>query len=292
MTDEFRSLKNEYAGFSMSEKAVNEMEARIDQAKFENRMEARKKHIRNWAVAAAAALTIFILPNMNAGVANAMGNLPGIGGFFQLITLRDFHADNGRQTANVDVAGLKSDDDKTAKKTADEINSEIKSLTDKYVADFKQNEKEKGFENLDVDTEVIDKTDKYFTLKLSALMTQADSYQENHYYTIDINTGKQIQLKDLFKDGADYKTVIRDDVKKQMLDQMKNSDEVMYWAGDTKEDQKEMDYTDNDLINKASFYLNKDGNIVICYNQGDVAPMYMGALEFTIDNSTVNDLLK
>ena len=128
MTDEFRSLKNEYAGFSMSEKAVNEMEARIDQAKFENRMEARKKHIRNWAVAAAAALTIFILPNMNASMANAMGNLPGIGGFFQLITLRDFHADNGRQTANVDVAGLKSDDDKTAKKTADEINSEIKTV--------------------------------------------------------------------------------------------------------------------------------------------------------------------
>ena len=53
-----------------------------------------------------------------------------------------------------------------------------------------------------------------------------------------------------------------------------------------------MDYTDNDLINKASFYLNKDGNIVICYNQGDVAPMYMGALEFTIDNSTVKVLLK
>ena len=77
-----------------------------------------------------------------------------------------------------------------------------------------------------------------------------------------------------------------------MLDQMKNSDEVMYWAGDTKEDQKEMDYTDNDIIDKASFYLDKDGNIVICYNQGDVAPMYMGALEFTIDNSTVKDLLK
>lgn len=31
---------------------------------------------------------------------------------------------------------------------------------------------------------------------------------------------------------------------------------------------------------------------MICYNQGEVAPMYMGALKFTLDKSAVADILK
>ena len=189
MTDKLESLKNEYAGFSMNEKAVNQMKSRIEMAKVENKIEARKRHIRGWAIAAAAALTIFILPNSNASVANAMGNVPVLGGFFNAITIRDYHSDSKNATASVEVNGLKSKD-KTGKKTADEINREIKSLTNKYVADFKQTKKADGKVDLDVSTDIIARTDNYFTLKLTAVEAQADSYQENHYYTIDLKDRK------------------------------------------------------------------------------------------------------
>ena len=291
MTDKLESLKNEYAGFSMNEKAVNQMKSRIEMAKVENKIEARKRHIRGWAIAAAAALTIFILPNSNASVANAMSNVPVMGGFFSAITIRDYHSDSKNATASVEVNGLKSKD-KTGKKTADEINREIKSLTNKYVADFKQAKKADGKVDLDVSTDIIAKTDNYFTLKLTAVETQADSYQENHYYTIDLKTGKQIQLKDLFKDGADYKSAIKADIKKQMIEHEKETEDVNYFVADSKEDQEITGFSEDDLISKASFYLDKDGNIVICYNQGDVAPMYMGALEFTLEKSAVADILK
>ena len=291
MTDKLESLKNDYAGFSMNEKAVNQMKSRIEMAKVENKIEARKRHIRGWAIAASAALTIFILPNSNASVANAMGNVPVLGGFFNAITIRDYHSDSKNATASVEVNGLKSKD-KTGKKTADEINREIKSLTNKYVADFKQTKKADGKVDLDVSTDIIAKTDNYFTLKLTAVETQADSYQENHYYTIDLKTGKQIQLKDLFKDGADYKSAIKADIKKQMIEHEKETEDVNYFVADSKEDQEITGFSEDDLISKASFYLDKDGNIVICYNQGDVAPMYMGALEFTLEKSAVADILK
>ena len=291
MTDKLESLKNDYAGFSMNDKAVNQMKSRIEVAKVENKIEARKRHIRGWAIAAAAALTIFILPNSNASVANAMGNVPVLGGFFNAITIRDYHSDSKNATASVEVNGLKSKD-KTGKKTADEINREIKSLTNKYVADFKQTKKADGKVDLDVSTDIIAKTDNYFTLKLTAVETQADSYQENHYYTIDLKTGKQIQLKDLVKDGADYKSAIKADIKKQMIEHEKETEDVNYFVADSKEDQEITGFSEDDLISKASFYLDKDGNIVICYNQGDVAPMYMGALEFTLEKSAVADILK
>jgi hypothetical protein len=291
MTDKLESLKNEYAGFSMNEKAVNQMKSRIEMAKVENKIEARKRHIRGWAIAAAAALTIFILPNSNASVANAMGNVPVLGGFFNAITIRDYHSDSKNATASVKVNGLKSND-KTGKKTADEINREIKSLTNKYVADFKQTKKADGKVDLDVSTDIIAKTDNYFTLKLTAVEAQADSYQENHYYTIDLNTKKQVKLADLFKKNTDYKTAIKNDIKKQMLEHEKESEDVSYFVSDSAEDKKITGFSDDDLVSKASFYLDKNGNIVICYNQGDVAPMYMGALEFTLDKSAVADILK
>ena len=291
MTDKLESLKNEYAGFSMNEKAVNQMKSRIEMAKVENKIEARKRHIRGWAIAAAAALTIFILPNSNASVANAMSNVPVMGGFFSAITIRDYHSDSKNATASVEVNGLKSND-KTGKKTADEINREIKSLTNKYVADFKQTKKADGKVDLDVSTDIIAKTDNYFTLKLTAVEAQADSYQENHYYTIDLNTKKQVKLADLFKKNTDYKTAIKNDIKKQMLEHEKESEDVSYFVSESAEDKKITGFSDDDLVSKASFYLDKNGNIVICYNQGDVAPMYMGALEFTLDKNAVADILK
>ena len=66
MTDEFENMKKRYAGYSMDDKAVSEMKNRMVQAEFENKMAKRKRSITRWAVAAAAALTIFILPNSNA----------------------------------------------------------------------------------------------------------------------------------------------------------------------------------------------------------------------------------
>ena len=32
----------------------------------------------------------------------------------------------------------------------------------------------------------------------------------------------------------------------------------------------------------TSFYLNGDNRLVICFNEGDVAPMYMGCVSFVI----------
>mgnify|MGYP004461501289 CR=1 FL=1 len=41
-------------------------------------------------------------------------------------------------------------------------------------------------------------------------------YGQDYYYTIDLKTKECLQLKDLFKEGADYITPISDNIKKQM----------------------------------------------------------------------------
>ena len=38
--------------------------------------------------------------------------------------------------------------------------------------------------------------------------------------------------------------------------------------------------------------LDENGNVVIGFNEGDVAPMYMGAVEFEIPGDVLNDIRK
>lgn len=46
------------------------------------------------------------------------------------------------------------------------------------------------------------------------------------------------------------------------------------------------------ITDDTSFYLNQNGEVVICFNEGDVAPMYMGCVEFVIPNEVLADVRK
>ena len=59
----------------------------------------------------------------------------------------------------------------------------------------------------------------------------------------------------------------------------------MYWLDDEIE---ELNF--KAIKEDQSFYLDAEGNVVISFNEGDVAPMYMGVVEFTIPNEVISDL--
>lgn len=286
MTHEFEEMKKNYEKVTMSPQEVKKMKERISQAMAENVQERKKLRVRRRILAVSLALMLCLLPNLNESFARTLADVPMIGGFFELITVRDYHDSYKKSTADVNVSGLKTKH-KKAEKTTKQVNKDIARLTDQYIKEYQEVAKNKGLENLSVSSQVIAKTKHYFTLKLIATMSAADHYEEDHYYTISLDTGKQIKLSSLFKKGTDYKTVLKNDVKKQMRSAAKKDPNKIYWIT-----QKNDDFKESDLINKASFYLNKKGDIVLCYNQGDVAPMYMGALQFTIAKNTVKTILK
>ena len=103
-------------------------------------------------------------------------------------------------------------------------------------------------------------------------------YEMDYYYTIDLKTGERLALKDLFKEGSDYITPISENIKSQMRGQMDDT-EVPEW-----------NFTS--INDDTSFYINADGNLVISFNEGDVGPMSMGVVEFTIPHDVIADILK
>lgn len=209
------------------------------------------------------------------------------------MTFRDYEYEGERHSADIEVPEIKLDEElensdaqEKLEQTADEINGEIREITEKLIKEFETYlEDEQGYQDIVVTSEVLATTPEYFTLKLLCYQGAGSGTQWNYYYTIDLTTGERLQLKDIFQEGADYITPISDSIKEQMQAQMDADETVYYWLHDEIEEWNFKAITD-----ETSFYLNEKGNVVIGFDEGEVAPMYMGSVEFEIPAEAVKDI--
>lgn len=289
-------LKEEYKKPQMSQEQLGELRKKMKEADRMNKKEHRDRRIRRFVAAAASVVGIFmILPNTSAVVANAMEQIPVVGQLVKVVTFRNYEYDTDRNMADIKVPEIELEGEaedsnvrENLKHTAEEINAEIKSITDKLVEEFEDNLKyEEGYQDIVVNSRVLATTEDYFTLKLICYRGAGSGYQWNYYYTIDLSTGERLKLKDLFKEQADYITPISDSIKEQMQEQMDKDENVYYWLHDEIEGLNFKSITDD-----TSFYLNEKDNVVIGFNEGDVAPMYMGTVEFEIPADVLRDIRK
>lgn len=286
--------KEQYEKHVMNDQTVFEMKQRMMQGRKEKISMTKKKVYKGWAIAAAIALVIMILPNTSQTLAYSMGDIPIIGEFFKVITFRNYSYKDEKNVADVVVPEVTMADNadksvaEAGKKTAEEINAEIRELTDKWVADFKSIMDEEGYHGIKIDYDVIATTDDYFTLKIILFKAAGSGYEEHHFYTIDLNTGEKVELADLFKEGSDYKNIISENIKDQMREQMANDEGVRYFV-DSK-DYPEWDF--KEITDDTAFYVNQNGEVVISFDEGYVAPASMGTVEFIIPKDIVADIIK
>ncbi|MDE5867229.1 MAG: DUF3298 domain-containing protein, partial [Lachnospiraceae bacterium] len=228
-------LKEEYDKPQMSQEQLGELRAKMKEADRMNNKERRNAKFIRLAVAVAVLVGVFmILPNTSAAVANAMEQIPVIGQLVKVVTFRDYEYETDRNMADIKVPEIKpdiqtengqiedgqlnnSDVLENLEHTTEEINAEIQEITDKLIEEFEANlEYEEGYQDVIVTSEVLSTTADYFTLKLICYQGAGSGYEWNYYYTIDLITGERLNLKDLFKEGADYITPISENIKVQM----------------------------------------------------------------------------
>ena len=77
---------------------------------------------------------------------------------------------------------------------------------------------------------------------------------------------------------------ISDNIKEQMKAQMAADSSVTYFI---ESDMPEWDF--KELNGDESFYFNEKGELVITFDETEVAPAYMGAVEFTIPQSVTGN---
>ncbi|MHC1772188.1 MAG: stalk domain-containing protein [Flexilinea sp.] len=93
-------------------------------------------------------------------------------------------------------------------------------------------------------------------------------------YTVNLKTGKQYTLKDLFKENTDYVSIFSDNVKIQLAERDLTS--ILFEPF-------------NKINENQSYYLSNNG-VVVYFQQYEILPYAAGIQEFTVDYSLLNSL--
>lgn len=240
-------------------------------------------------VAAAAAAIVIALPNLSPSVAYAWEKVPVLRTIVKVVVWRDYQVEEGHREADISVPQVKvkpqdqADDSvkEQLQQSAEHINATVAQMTDQIIAEFedalRSDPDMQGVDSIHVGHEVVTDTDHYFCLKVWSMEVQGSGYEQDYYYTIDRQTGKEVSLADLFTDDS-YIQTISEEIKRQMREQMAADENKQYWLDDPEVEEWNFDRIAAD----QSFYITDRGTLVICFNEGDVAPMSMGCVSFEL----------
>lgn len=248
----------------------------------------RRKVLGRWMIGMAAAFAVIVLlPNISMSVAYAWEKLPVLSSIVKVVVWRDYKVQEGRYEADIKTPqisvepGEQADDQvhEQLEQSVEEVNASVEELTEQIIAEF-----EKGLENdpdlygadsISVGHEVLTDDERYFSMKVWVYEAMGSGWEMDYFYTIDRRTGKILTLADLFDDDS-YVETISEEIKRQMRREMAEDENATYWLDDP-----EVEFWEFDQIAKdQSFYISSAGELVICFNEGDVAPMYMGCVTF------------
>ena len=318
--EQLKQLKEEYENMTIPEAGRERLQAGIDRARMEKKRAEHARRRSAWTAVAAAAVVMIALPNTNVQIAHAMENIPLLGGFFRLVTVRQYNYSDENHDAEVELAQITygedagegasvgevaaapkgtavgsvegaGQEDAVANLSEDgmkEINQDMEATVEELIRQFEDTLSEEGYHGLHVTQEVVTDNAQYYTVKLSVLETEASGYEHNQFYTIAKQTGNVVTLEDLFAEGSDYISAISENIKTQMKEQMAADEGVIYFLDN--DDMPEFNF--QGITEQTNFYFNESGELVIAFDEYEVAPGSMGAPEFVIPQEVTAAILK
>lgn len=255
----------------------------------------KKGMLFKWTAGVAAAILIsIILPNINGDIAKAMGNIPVLGKYFQVVTFREYHYEDDNNTADIVVPKVETEEEATEQevKTAETMNKSIEEYAQGFMQEFQENLKSQGegYQELQMDYEVVTDNEDWLTIKVNVLQVEASGYQQAKFFHIDKKTGKEAVLSDLFVEGSDYVGIISENIIAQMKEQMAQDEGKIYFVEGNGDDIDEFNF--KQMKEDQNFYFNEKGELVIAFDEYEVAPGYMGTVEFVIPSQVIESIVK
>lgn len=256
----------------------------------------KRNTFKKIAYSAAGAAAAFVLVfNCAPTLSRAASEVPILGAAVRVVTLGRFEVQEGGYEAKVVTPKIEGLLDKELE---DKLNRDFKENAEAVIAAFEKDVKELKEEfgeeetiHMGVESDYTIRTDNDDILAIDCYIfnVAGSSYTKHSFYNIDKKSGTLITLDSLFKDGADYITPISDYIASEMKRQNDTGEnQAMYWIGKDESGVEGFEKIKPD----QGFYINSDGEIVICFDKYDVAPGAMGCPEFVIPGSVLADILK
>lgn len=272
---ELDAMKIEYEEVPVPEQLLFNVKQAIRKGKQENRRrESFMKIVKPVGITAAAAMAaIIILSNSSQSIAYAMEKIPVIGAISRVVTFRTYEDKSGNFEAKMEIPSVEEDESGQINKSIEEYANEFISM---YEADLKASGGEGNYA-LESDYEVVTDNEKYLVIRVNTLQVMASGTQFVKTFVVDKMTGETVSLLKLLGNDSEKLQTVGENIKDQMREQMAADDSISYFL-----DSEMPEWDFQGLSGEESFYFNENGELVIAFNEYDVAPGYMGAVEFII----------
>lgn len=235
------------------------------------------------AIFLAASILLFITTvNISPAAANTLSDIPFLDKVIKVVTITEWKETKKNSELDIitpEVTGLEN---KTLSQT---LNKQyVQESKELYLKFQQETDNENGKYSLE--SGFIVKTDDDLLLSLGryTIETKASAAESIHYDTIDKQNELLITLPSLFKDDS-YIDAISSYILHEMNQQMKADTGSYFIKNDTEPEGFEK------IAHYQNFYINKQHQLVICFNEYEVAPGYMGTVEFPIPTEVIEDYL-
>ncbi|WP_129690776.1 DUF3298 and DUF4163 domain-containing protein [Gottfriedia acidiceleris] len=234
---------------------------------------------------------LFVLSiNTSSTFAKTLSNVPILGNVVNVLTFTEYTVDEPTYKANLKVPAVKNLKNKGLEQSLNKkYLEENKKLYDQFIKETESVKKDSGA-HLGIDSGYEVKTDNEDILSIERYVvnTAASSSTTMKFDTIDKKKEILLSLPILFKDKS-YVKIISENIKEQMKDQMKKDESKVYWIPEAN-----LDYSIDPFVSikdNQNFYINNDHKLVISFDKYEVAPGYMGVVEFTIPTDVLSKVL-
>lgn len=271
-------LKKEYDRIYVPDDFDEFMDIAINSGKQQMR---RRLHIRLIRLAfAATAIIYLVILNTSPAFAKAVFKVPIIREVSQLLCVREYKEEDAIQSLSVKIPVVKNTGNAKMEK---QVNAAISEHIDATVKQIQQEHKEFMNNYKKANTTPVMKTSISIDYKITAnkgnllsfqiitTYVANTSYQEHQIFNLDLKTGKELTLQDLFHDS--YKSLINTEIKKQIQSIQRKDTNALYFT-------EKNGFTG--IKNNQQFYIDNANNVVIIFEKYEIAPGYMGEQEFKI----------
>lgn len=280
-------LKEKYEDIKAPEELKENIKKTINAEK------KRKSPFKKYAgIAACVGITAIAALNVSPAIVYASADIPILGTIVKIVTFGRYEKQENGYEANIVTPQIEGLLDKNLQ---DKLNEEFKENANSVISAFEKDVKALKEEfgdktvHMGIEYNYLVKTDSEDILALDVYMlnTAASSSTVHKFYTIDKKSGELLTLKGLFKEDTDYVSVLSNYIVEEMK-RMNKEDGGMFWV-----DQEEaFEESFKSIKDDQNFYINDDGNIVVCFDKYEVAAGAQGSPEFVIPKDIVKDIIK
>lgn len=285
-------LLNDYNDITIPDDLLTKVEKSISKANKENMIIYLKKAYKGIGLSiSAAAFLLVLLIYSNSDIAYAFAKIPVFSSLVKVVDIDTYRTYKNNMEANINRPKLVIEDE-TGILLGEQthiINDTLKGYVDKVISQYESDVTEADGEgNLQVDLnyDVVTDNEVLYSIKMQKLIVMASGTESVKIYHIDKETGSLINLGDIFIENSDYINIITKLIKEQMRNRMKEDENITYWLEDEVED-----WNFESIHEDTNFYFNRDNQLVIVFDEYEVAPGFMGSQEFVIDNESVRTIM-